>query len=51
MAKDSGQKFISFLLGSKGLALLKEHGLSLTDPQLTGSDTSVPPAIRSLVGK
>ena len=48
---DSGQKFISFLLGSKGLALLKEHGLSLTDPQLTDADLSVPPAIRSLVGK
>ena len=48
---DSGQKFISFLLGSKGLALLKEHGLSLTDPQLTDADSSVPPAIRSLVGK
>ena len=48
---DSGQKFISFLLGSKGLALLKEHGLSLTDPRLTDADSSVPPAIRSLVGK
>jgi molybdate/tungstate transport system substrate-binding protein len=48
---DGGQKFISFLLGSKGLALLKEHGLSLTDPQLTDADSSVPPAIRSLVGK
>jgi hypothetical protein len=33
------------------LALLKEHGLSLTDPQLTDADSSVPPAIRSLVGK
>jgi molybdate/tungstate transport system substrate-binding protein len=48
---DGGRKFTSFLFGSRGLALLKEHGLSLTDPQLTGSDASVPPAIRSLVGK
>jgi molybdate/tungstate transport system substrate-binding protein len=46
-----GQRFVSFLLGSNGLALLKEHGLSLTHPQLTGPDPSVPPAIRSLVGK
>jgi molybdate/tungstate transport system substrate-binding protein len=46
-----GQRFVSFLLGSNGLALLKEHGLSLTRPQLTGPDPSVPPAIRSLVGK
>ncbi|MGO9047470.1 MAG: substrate-binding domain-containing protein [Xanthobacteraceae bacterium] len=48
---DGAQKFVSFLLGSKGLALLKEHGLSLTHPQLTGPDTPVPQAIRSLLGK
>jgi molybdate/tungstate transport system substrate-binding protein len=49
--RDGGQKFISFLLGSQGLTLLKAHGLSLTDPQLTDADSSVPPAIRSLVKK
>jgi Bacterial extracellular solute-binding protein len=48
---DGAQKFVSFLLGSKGSALLKEHGLSLTHPQLWGADSSVPPAIRSLVAK
>jgi molybdate/tungstate transport system substrate-binding protein len=48
---DAAQKFVSFLLGSKGSALLKEHGLSLTHPQLSGADSSVPPAIRSLVAK
>jgi molybdate/tungstate transport system substrate-binding protein len=48
---DGAQKFVSFLLGSKASALLKEHGLSLTCPQLTGPDPSVPQAIRSLVGK
>jgi molybdate/tungstate transport system substrate-binding protein len=48
---DAAQKFVSFLLGSKGSALLKEHGLSLTHPQLAGADSSVPPAIRSLVAK
>jgi molybdate/tungstate transport system substrate-binding protein len=46
-----GQRFVSYLLGSNGLELLKEHGLSLTHPQLTGPDPSVPPTIRSLVGK
>ena len=30
------QKFVLFLLGSQGSALLKEHGLSLTQPQLAG---------------
>ena len=46
---DGAQKFILFLLGSKGLALLKEHGLSLIGLQLTGADASVPQAIRALV--
>jgi hypothetical protein len=31
----------------KGSALLKEHGLSLTHPELAGPDTSMPQAIRS----
>jgi molybdate/tungstate transport system substrate-binding protein len=48
---DGGQKFVSFLLGSKGTALLKEHGLSLTHPLLFGQDEAVPPAIRSLIEK
>ena len=50
-SSDGAQKFIFFLLGPKGSELLKEHGLSLTRPQLTGPDPSVPQAIRSLVGK
>ena len=48
---DGAQQFVSFLLGSKGSALLKEHGLPLIPPQLTGPDASVPQAIRSLLGK
>jgi len=34
----------------KGSALLKEHGLLLTHPELAGPDTSMPQAIRSLLG-
>jgi molybdate/tungstate transport system substrate-binding protein len=48
---NGAERFVSFLLGSKGSALLKEHGLSLTHPQLAGPDTSVPKAIRSLLGQ
>jgi molybdate/tungstate transport system substrate-binding protein len=48
---DDARKFVSFLLGSKGSALLKEHGLSLTQPELAGQDTSVPQAIRSLLAR
>jgi Bacterial extracellular solute-binding protein len=44
------QNFVSFVLGAKGSALLKEHGLALTHPQLTGPDTAVPQAI-PLLGK
>jgi molybdate/tungstate transport system substrate-binding protein len=45
------KQFVSFLLSSKGLTLLKQRGLSLTSPQLTGPDTSVPQGLRSLLGK
>jgi molybdate/tungstate transport system substrate-binding protein len=48
---DGAQKFVSFLLGPKGSALLKEQGLSPTHPQLSGADSAVPQAIRSLVEK
>jgi hypothetical protein len=33
---DGAQQFVSFLLGSKGSALLKEHGLALTQPSWPG---------------
>jgi molybdate/tungstate transport system substrate-binding protein len=45
------EQFISFLLGSKGSALMKEHGLTLTRPALVGEDKSAPHAVRSLLGK
>jgi molybdate/tungstate transport system substrate-binding protein len=48
---DGAQKFVSYLLGSKGSALLKERGLSLTHPELSGQGASAPQAIRSLLGK
>jgi molybdate/tungstate transport system substrate-binding protein len=48
---NGAEQFVSFLLGSKGSALLKNHGLSLIQPQLSGADTSVPQGIRSLLGK
>jgi len=46
---NGAEQFVSFLLGSKGSALLKEHGLSSTQP--AGQDTSVPQAIRSSLGQ
>jgi molybdate/tungstate transport system substrate-binding protein len=46
---NGAEQFVSFLLGSKGSALMKEHGLTLTLPLLAGQDKSAPQAIRSLL--
>ena len=51
MTKRSQNAPVSFLLGSKGVsAAEREHGLLLTHPELAGPDTSMPQAIRSLLG-
>jgi molybdate/tungstate transport system substrate-binding protein len=44
-------QFVSFLLGSDGQKLLKEHGLTLQNPTLTGSESAVPQDIQSLLAK
>jgi molybdate/tungstate transport system substrate-binding protein len=41
--------FVSFLLGPNGRALLKEHGLELLKPSLSGDEKAAPAALRSLV--
>jgi molybdate/tungstate transport system substrate-binding protein len=41
--------FVSFLLSPDGRALLKEHGLELLKPSLSGDEKAVPAAVRSLV--
>ena len=43
------ERFVSFLLGSKGRDLLKNHGLELLKPKLSGDAKAVPAAIASLV--
>jgi molybdate/tungstate transport system substrate-binding protein len=42
-------RFVRFLLGSEGRDLLKEHGLELLKPDLTGDAQAVPPAVKSLI--
>ncbi len=42
--------FIAFLLGPQGRRLMIEHGLTMRPAALTGSASSVPSAIRSLLG-
>jgi molybdate/tungstate transport system substrate-binding protein len=43
------ERFVGFLLGSKGRDLLKNHGLDLLKPKLSGDAKAVPAAIASLV--
>jgi molybdate/tungstate transport system substrate-binding protein len=41
--------FVRFLLGPNGRALLKEHGLELLKPSLSGDEKAVPATVRSLL--
>jgi molybdate/tungstate transport system substrate-binding protein len=43
------ERFVSFLLNSQGRDLLKQHGLELLKPNLSGDVNAVPATIRSLV--
>lgn len=44
-------RFIIFLLGPKGRALVQKHGLALRELELTGSENAVPPNIRAMLAK
>jgi len=46
---DGGERFVSFLLGSQGRDLLKQHGLEILKPDLSGNAQAVPTAIRLIV--
>ena len=43
-------RFVAFLLGPQGQALLKSHGIELITPKLSGDAAAVPAAVRTLVG-
>ena len=43
------ERFVSFVLSPQGRNLLKQHGLELPKPDLSGDANAVPSAIRSLV--
>ena len=46
---EGGERFVSFLLGFQGRDLLKQHGLEILKPDLSGNAQAVPTAIRSIV--
>jgi molybdate/tungstate transport system substrate-binding protein len=43
------EAFISFLLGTRGRAMLRAHGLTVLTPKLTGSAATVPGMVRALI--
>jgi molybdate/tungstate transport system substrate-binding protein len=42
------RRFVAFLLGTRGQDILKQHGLALRKPSMSGDPSSVPPDIRAL---
>jgi len=42
-------KFVAFLLGAPGIALMKQHGLDTVKPSLNGDAASVPPELRAIL--
>jgi len=45
------ERFLTFLLGPEGQSLMKEHGLAVQKPTLTGEASGVPASVRALVEK
>lgn len=48
---DGADKFVAFLLGSDGQAVMKEHGLGVQPLKLTGDRNGVPTDIQALLGQ
>jgi molybdate/tungstate transport system substrate-binding protein len=48
---DGADKFVAFLLGSDGQAVMKEHGLSVQPLKLTGDRNAVPTDIQALLSQ
>lgn len=44
-------RFVQFLLGPQGKALMRAHGLTVTHPALTGDAKAVPPPLRSMLAQ
>ena len=47
----AAEKFVAFLLGEHGQALLRQHGLMLRKPTLSGDANAAPAAVRSLAAR
>ena len=45
------ERFVTFLLGPQGQSLMKEHGLTVQTPALSGEASGVPASVRALIEK
>jgi molybdate/tungstate transport system substrate-binding protein len=45
---DGAARFIAFLLGPDGRALMRQHGLDVVKASVSGDEAKVPPALRSV---
>jgi ABC-type molybdate transport system substrate-binding protein len=45
------EEFVTFLLGSDGRSLLKEHGLTLQEMHIAGDASAVPQNIKAIIDK
>jgi molybdate/tungstate transport system substrate-binding protein len=45
----AAEKFVAFLLGPDGQAVLKQHGLDVGAPKLTGDAATLPASVKALV--
>jgi molybdate/tungstate transport system substrate-binding protein len=45
----SASRFVGFLLGPPGRALMQDHGLDIVKPSVSGDTSKMPPQIRSEV--
>jgi molybdate/tungstate transport system substrate-binding protein len=46
---DGADKFVAFLLGPDGQSVMKEHGLGVQKPTVTGDAANVPKDIQALL--
>lgn len=42
-------RFVEFLLSAQGQALLKEHGVDVLKPKISGDGQTIPPSVRAVI--
>ena len=42
-------RFVDFLLSAEGRALLKQHGVDVIKPAVTGNGQAIPPSVQAVI--